>query len=216
MSMLLLRFLKASLFSLLAAAILGAPCRAWLYDGGEPTPSGPVVMEGSSTVWVCEPFALAQDSWVTSFGAAVGRGFGTPEMGFHIYLTEGLYPASTPVIASGTIIPSGVTCTYRYVDLSLPVLLDGGKVYYLTLVPNSQNFMGTVSWSYKQGAYYGLSTGDYGETWSRCVLPLSVRVDGYAVPEVDERLVLLLGSAGLAGLGTARRRFVSRVAADRA
>lgn len=208
---------RLGVLSLFLAMVLSAsaPCYAWLYDGGAPTISGPVVQEGSNTVWVCEPFVLARDSWVTRFGASVARGFGGPQMGFKAYLTDALFDDSMSALVSGLVIPTGITYTYRFVDLASPVRLDGGRVYYLTLVPNSGNFTGSVSWSYKPGAYYGLSTGDYGESWSMCARPLSVRVDGYAVPEADPWVVVVIGCAGLMVLRLSRKRCVSQAAAGR-
>lgn len=190
---------------------ISAPCYAWLYDGGNPSISGPQVKDGTSTVWVSQSFTLDKDSWVTSFGAAVARGFGTSEMGFDLYLTDKRFDGLMPVIASGVIAPSGVGYAYRYVNLLEPVKLVAGQKYYLTMAPNSNNFMGTVSWSYKQDADYGLGTGNYGETWFQYShLSFCVRVDGYeAVPETDAWVTLVLGSLALVGMPLLKQRFGS-------
>lgn len=195
-----------------------APCYAWLYDGGNPTPSGPLVKYGTSVMWVSQPFTLATDSWVTSFGAAVGRAFGNSEMGFNIYLSDRRFDLSWPIMASGTITPQGLGCTYHYVSLDSPVELAGGHKYYLTLVPNSNNFTGTVCYSYKPGVDPGIFTGDYGQNWTPYLLSFGMRVDGYAVvPEADSWLTLAAGLIGLAGLASFRRGgCVSRAGADRA
>lgn len=207
------RICTTLLFLALTLAAFGAPSYAWLYDGGAETIIGVQLKDGSSTVWTSQPFTLAADSWVTSFGAAVARGFGTSEMGFNVYLSDQRFDLSAPVIASGTIFPLGVNYSYSYVNLEDPVRLTAGQQYFLTLAPNSNNFLGSVCWSYKPGAYYGISTGNYGQTWYQCVLPLGVRLDGYAVPEVGTWLALLVGITGLAGLTLLRRRSVSRAGA---
>jgi hypothetical protein len=206
------RICTTSLFLALTLAAIGAPSYAWLYDGGTSI-SGPQVKDGSATVWVSQPFTLAADSWVTSFGAAVARGFGNSEMGFNVYLSDQRFDLSAPVIASGTIFPLGPGYSYYYVNLENAVRLNGGQKYYLTLAPTSNNFMGSVCFSYKPGADSGLSTGDYGQTWSAYPVSLGVRVDGNAVPEVGTWLVLLVGLVGLAGLTLLRRRSVSRAGA---
>lgn len=202
----------------LTLVAISLPSHAWLYDGGNPTISGPLLKDGSSTVWVSQPFEVSRDSWVTSFGAAVARGFGTSDMGFNLCLTDARFCGSTPVLASGTILPSGAGYFYRYVNLSEPVRLDAGQKYYLTLAPNSNNFMGSVSWSYKMGADYGLGTGNYGESWFEYRnQSFSVRVDGYsAVPEADCWLTMLVGTMGIAAVTLLRLRSESQVEADRA
>lgn len=196
---------------------VGAPCHAWLYDGGAPTISGPQVKDGSATVWVSQPFRVAQDSWVTSFGAAVARGFGTSDMGFNLYLSDTRLSASTPAIASGTITPSGAGFFYRYVSLDAPVKVRAGQSYYLTLAPNSNNFLGSVSWCYDLAADPALATGDYGQTWSDYRLALSVRVDGYAaVPELGAWNTSAFGLLGMMALALLSRRCGSRAGAGRA
>lgn len=194
---------------------IGGPCRAWLYDGGAPTISGPQIKDGTATVWVSQPFTLSTDSCVTSFGAAVARGFGNSQMGFDLYLSDRRFDLSVPVLASGTLRPLGPGYFYRYVYLDDPVRLNGGQKYYMTLVPNSNNFTGSVCWSYLLGVDGALSTADYGQTWSPYTLALGVRLDGYAAPEADAWAVLAAGMIALGGV-LIKRGVAFRVGADRA
>jgi hypothetical protein len=194
---------------------LSAPCHAWLFDTGGPSGSGPSVKEGTNTVWVSQSFTLSHDCVVTSFGAAVARAFGTPQMGFNLYLTDTAPTSSTPVIASGLIRPAGPGYVYNYVNLTVPVRLNAGQKYYLTLSPNSNNFSGSICYAYVAGVEPGLKSGNYGETWNRDYLPFCVRVDGYAVPEVDSRLTVLMGAVLIAGAIVLKSRYGSQAAAGR-
>ena len=205
------RICTTLLFLALTLAAFGAPSYAWLYDGGAESNIGIQLRDGTSTVWASQPFTLAADSWVTSFGAAVARGFGTSEMGFNVYISDREFDLLTPALASGMILPSGAGFHYQFVNLDNPIKLNGGQQYYLTLAPNSNNFTGSVCLVYAPG--HGRTTGNYGQTWSDFVLPFGVRLDGSVVPEVGTWLALLVGLTGLAGLTLLRRRSVSRAGA---
>lgn len=198
-------------FALVAA--LCTPCRAWLYDGGSLLVSGLQVSDTSSTVWVSEPFILAEDSIVTSLGAGVARGFGTSEMGFNVYISDTLIDVPSHALAAGTLHPAGASFTYQYAYPETGLRLDGGRMYFLTLAPNSNNFLGSVAWSFLAGARYGFGTGNYGQSWSQIALPLAIRLDGYAVSEPETYAVI---AAGLACMLLLRRIRGSRRAADRA
>lgn len=195
----------------LAAAGISGPCHAWLYDGGTIFVSGIPVSDTASNVWVTEPFILPQDSCVTAFGAAIARAFGAADMGFTAYLSDTLDDIPAHALATGTICPAGASYVYRYCYPDDSVRLNGGQMYFLSLAPNSNNFAGSVSFSYTVGAYYGQGSGDFGQTWSQVARPLSIRLDGYVVPEPDAYLIVI---AGLLGLSVLRRMRGSRSGAS--
>lgn len=213
--MLAVRFLLVVCIAVMLG-LVAAPVNAWVYDGGEPTISGPPLRDGTSTVWAAQPFKATEDCYVTRLGAAVSRMFGNTGMGFDILLTDREYDGTFAAMASGTLYPTTASYTYLYSDMAAPVRLNAGETYYVTLMPNTNNFAGSVCWSYKVDAMKGRITADYGQNWYDAVLKFGVRVDGYtAVPEPATWLAVAMGAMGTAGIAL-RRRFGSRAEADRA
>lgn len=185
----------ATLTVLLCAA---APCSAWLYDAGIPQHLGAMLREGSSYVWAAAPFAVEQDSWATSFGAALSRAFGPIDAGFTVYLTSTWSGLPESAMATWTVIPATASLEYYYFQPRAPMLLQAGTAYSLVFTPNDAGFAGAISYSAKPGSYYGWGSGDYGQTWTRLLYPLCIRVDGYAVPEPGTWLALVAGTIGAA------------------
>ena len=179
-------------------------CWGWLFDGGVPQHAGAVVQEGTSLGWAAAIFRVESDSYGTEFGLAVSRAAGPADAGFTVYLVGSLVDVENNAIASWTITPASPVLDYYFNYEGDPVFLQAGVGYALVAVPNHPDFIGAISYS-PQG-YYGWGSGDYGESWYMLPLPLSVRVDGYAVPEPGCAAVWLLGCAGLVR-GRMRRVF---------
>lgn len=168
-------------------------CYAWIYDAGDPQHGGPFLGGTSAAVWAAEPFKFTSDAYVTQFGAAMARGFGsTPGMGFNTYLTNTLVDAPGNALAEGLMAPRDTNLTYYYVQPQNPVFLHANTIYYLVLAINSNNFAGAISISPLAG-YYGMGSTDYGATWTQRYYPLSIRLDGYFVPEPSSLVALLPG-----------------------
>lgn len=190
-------------FVVLAVLIAASPCWAWLYDGGPKQNAGAQIKDGTNCEWVVEPFTVAQDSYATTLGAAVGRGMGPADAGFDLYLTTTLYglPGSAFARITQPIVPLSPLYVYYYGLLDTPVLLQAGVAYALVVIPTTTSLIGSISWSAMPG-YCGLKTGDYGQSWVLTERPFCVRVDGYPVPE-PASIVALAGGLLL----LLRRRF---------
>lgn len=172
-------------------------CSAWIYDAGR-VGNGPTLKNGTSTVWAAEPFVLDSDAYVTQLGMGLSRAIGPADAGFDVYLSGSLAGLPDAAFAHWTIKPSGPIMVYCYTDIiSKPIYLIGGQMYYLTVAPNSDDFMGGVSYANSPGRYYGLGTGDYGQTWRKLDMPLGLRIDGYFVPEPASLTALLVGVLSL-------------------
>ena len=182
-------------FILLAVLIAASPCWAWLYDGGPTQHAGAQLRDDTNCQWVVEPFTVAQDSYATTLGAAVARGMGPADAGYNLYLTTTLYglPGSAFARISAPIIPLNTQYVYYDSALDAPVLLHASVVYGLVVIPTTTNLIGSISWGNVSGSYYGLKTGDYGQTWVQTERPFCVRVDGYPVPEPASVLALAGG-----------------------
>ncbi len=171
-----------------------APCAAYLIDGGQPQHAGPGVRDNSSCVWAAEPFMLDYDAHVTSLGAAIARAMGPADAGFDVYLSASLHglPGSTITKLPAPLIPLNTQYVYYDGALSDPVFLTAG-VYYLVFMPSSTSFAGSMSFAPKPGMYYGLGTGNYGQSWYALAFPLAVRVDGWYVPEPSSLAMIISG-----------------------
>lgn len=209
------RFCTILLFLALTLAAVGGPCYAWIYDGGPVGRAFGGVGATSDTVWATQPFQLASDAYLTGFDAAVAKAMGSAGVGYNVYLTTTLHDVTANSIGKWTVYPTGPIAAYHSVQTNAPIKLDAGVVYFLTFIPNSNNFVGSIAFSSWAG-YYALATPDYGQTWGLMAKPLCVHVDGYFVPEPSTWATLLVGVAGLAGLTLVRRRYVSRAGAGRA
>jgi len=183
------------------------PGVAYLVDGGQPQHAGVQVKANSSCVWAAEPFVLAADAYATSIGAAVARGIGPAGSGFEAWLyTIGSisHVPETPIAQTPLpLVPLNTQYVYYDTPLAEPVFLRAGDLYAVVLKPTDPTFIGSVSWSFKPGTYYGQGTPDDGKSWYMLAWPLAVRVDGYFVPEPGAFAGMLVGILGLA---TRRRR----------
>ncbi len=180
---------------ILAAAV---PCAAYLVDGGPPQHAGVGVRDGSSCVWAAEPFVLSYDAYVTTLGAAIARALGPADAGFDVYLTSTIagLPGSAITRLPEPLIPLTTQYAYYYGSFAGPVYLTAG-VYYLVFTPTSTSFYGSISYSLQAGMYYGLGTGNYGQSWYVLSYPLAVRVDGWYVPEPSALGAIVAGLAAL-------------------
>ena len=210
------RIYTTLLFLALTLAAVGAPCYAWLYDGGPVGRAFAGVSDTSGTVWATQPFQLGSDAYLTGFDAAVARGMGSASMGYNVYLTTTLSDIVANSLGRWTIHPTGPIAAYHSVQTNAPIKLDAGVIYFLTFMPNSNNFAGSIAFSSWSG-YYALGTSDYGQTWGQMAKPLCVHVDGYFVPEPDAGAALLAGMLAMAAIRLWRRGcFASRAGAGRA
>lgn len=175
------------------------PCFAWLYDGGIPQRLGAPI--GGDSVLVAAPFTVASDSYATSFGAVLARGYGTTGGSIKVLLTQSTQGLPGSAIDEWTIIPADSAFTYYYVSPAKPVLLRANLSYALVFKSNTSGFTGVISYS-PQG-YYGWNSNDSGISWNRMAFPLCVRVDGSVVPEPVSITALMLG---LIGTSILRRR----------
>jgi len=182
------------------------PCAAWLLDGGPTQHLGVQLKLNSSLEWAAEPFTIPNDGYATSLGAAVARGMGPADAGFDIYLTATPYglPGSAIAKLSQPLIPLNTQYVYYYGNLDSPVFLAANTVYFVVLMPTSSSFIGSLSLSNTAGLYYGLGTGNDGETWYQLARPVCVRVDGWYVPEPCS-LAMVFSGVGV-GLALRRRR----------
>lgn len=173
----------------LAAA---GPSFGWLYDGGIAQHAAVIVRDNSSVTWAAAPFSVSQNSYATSFGAAIARALGPVGSGFDVYLAQTINGLPDTAIASWKMVPRDTTLGYYYYTPDSPILLRANAAYSLVFVPDSPSFWGSIS--YSRTGYYGWGSSDHGYSWSMLALPLCVRVDGYAAtPEPGSILVVLAG-----------------------
>lgn len=179
-------------FLIFLCLAVGGPSFGWLYDGGVAQHAAVIVRDNSSVTWAAAPFSVSQDSYATSFGAALGRAMGPVGAGFDVYLTQTMNGLPDSAITSWKMIPSDSTLTYYYYAPDSPIFLRANAAYSLVFVPDSPDFWGSIS--YSPTGYYGWGSRDHGSSWSMLPLPLCVRVDGYAAtPEPGSIVVVLAG-----------------------
>lgn len=190
--------------AVLTSLVSASPCRAWLYDGGPEQHAAVSVAEGTNCVWVAQPFVLTSDCWATTFGAGIGRFQGPTDAGFDVYITTTLdgLPGSAMFKLPQPLVPKTAGFVYYYETIETPLFLNKDVAYAMVLMPSNPGFGGMVSLSAWSG-YYGLGTGDYGQSWYYLARPLCVRLDGYPVPEPASISLLLVG---LCSIGLLRKR----------
>ncbi|MEN6357673.1 MAG: hypothetical protein ABFD83_11390 [Armatimonadota bacterium] len=173
----------------LCLLLISVPGWAWLFDGGSYVGSGPSLNNGSTLFWAAAPFVLNSDSYAGEFGTALSRS--SLNTSFTVYLTPSLVNIAGSALAQWTISPTGPIMQYYYVQPDSPILLTGGKPYFLVVMPSNADSFGGIS--YSSYGYYGFLSGDQGATWYKQAMPFAVRVDGTVVPEPGGLSILAIG-----------------------
>lgn len=175
--------------------LMNVPCSAWIFDGGVESKLSVAIKNDTSLVWAAAGFAIPSNSYATKFGLAMSRA--AEGSIFDVYLTEVVanVPGSN-VIASWTLTPSNASPTYNYYMPETPILLNANTGYALVVKSITDESYGALA--YSTVGYTSWGSANYGASWNRLVLPLCLRVDGYAVPEPAALCVLLSGIGTLA------------------